>query len=89
MSYPLFLSHVVVLYLFDYLRLQHGLSLSLRGAVALQMFGSLLLSAPLMVFDSQFQVLRKRMQVRNVRRQGAVHDRPARSIPEPIPEPAV
>jgi peptidoglycan/LPS O-acetylase OafA/YrhL len=89
MSYPLFLSHVVVLYLFDYLRLQHGLSLSLRGAVALQMIGALLLSVPLKMFDSQFQVLRKRIQVRNVRSREAVHDRPSRSIPEPIPEPAV
>jgi peptidoglycan/LPS O-acetylase OafA/YrhL len=69
LSYPVFLSHVCVLYFFDHLRAKGILVPSPRGAVALQLIASVALSVPFMLFDDYFQRLRKRIQVRNVDRQ--------------------
>jgi peptidoglycan/LPS O-acetylase OafA/YrhL len=89
MSYPLFLSHVVVLYFYDYMATSHGLVLTLRGSVALQMLTSIALSFPMMMFDTKFQVLRKRMQTRTVKRDDRIVEVVPLPIPEPIPEPAI
>ncbi|MET4726602.1 peptidoglycan/LPS O-acetylase OafA/YrhL [Lysobacter enzymogenes] len=64
LSYPIFLSHVVVLYAFDYLRLHGAFAPNLRGAVALQLLATMAFSVPLVWFDDYFQRWRKRLQQR-------------------------
>lgn len=67
LSYPLFLSHVCVLYGFDYLRAAGRFDPGLRGAVALQLIGAVCLAYPLMLIDDRFQRMRKQVQLRFVR----------------------
>lgn len=65
LSYPVFLSHVIVLYGFDHLRAQGIFVPNLRGAVALQLLATIAISAPLVYFDDFFQHIRKRLQGRS------------------------
>jgi peptidoglycan/LPS O-acetylase OafA/YrhL len=67
LSYPLFLSHVCVLYGFDFLKSAGRFDPGLRGAVALQLIGAVCLAYPLMLIDDRFQKMRKRLQRRSVR----------------------
>jgi peptidoglycan/LPS O-acetylase OafA/YrhL len=62
LSYPIFLTHIVVLYGFDHLRVQGLLAPPLRGAVALQLVASVVIALPLVYFDDFFQRVRKRLQ---------------------------
>lgn len=67
LSYPLFLSHVLVLYFFDHLRIIGAFSPSLRGAVALQIILSIVVSVPLAFLDDRCQKFRKMLQLRNLK----------------------
>lgn len=67
LSYPLFLSHVCVLYLFDHLRVIGVLDPGPRGATALQMLVAVALSLPLALLDDRIQLARKRFQQRHVK----------------------
>jgi peptidoglycan/LPS O-acetylase OafA/YrhL len=64
LSYPLFLSHAVVLYAFDHMRAAHGFDPGLRGFVALQLLASVAVSVPLVFLDDYFQHIRKQLQGR-------------------------
>ncbi|HVJ37285.1 MAG TPA: acyltransferase [Stenotrophomonas sp.] len=65
LSYPLFLSHICVLYLFDHLRMQGVIDLTPRGMVALQLLTAIAVSVPMKYVDDYFQHLRKKVQGRN------------------------
>ena len=69
LSYPIFLSHVCVLYAFDHLRSRGDLTLTPRGAVALQLVSAVVLGIPLMLLDDRVQILRKRIQRQRMSRQ--------------------
>ncbi len=77
MSYPIFLSHVAVLYFFDYLHERGYLLLTSRGLVAVELTVSIVASVPLMLLDDRFQIHRKRVQVRSVSRREAATESPA------------
>jgi peptidoglycan/LPS O-acetylase OafA/YrhL len=62
LSYPLFLSHVCVLYFFDYLRLSGAFAPNPRGRAVLQILVSVGLSLPLALIDDRVQAFRKRIQ---------------------------
>ncbi|NDK37914.1 acyltransferase [Pseudoxanthomonas gei] len=65
LSYPVFLSHVCVLYFFDHLRAMGVTDFTPRGMVALQLLATLVLALPLKFADDYFQHLRKRVQGRH------------------------
>lgn len=65
LSYPIFLSHICVLYLFDHLRITGVIELAPRGMVALQVLTSLLFAIPMKWADDYFQHMRKRVQGRH------------------------
>lgn len=65
LSYPIFLSHVCVLYFFDHLRATGVIAFSPRGMVALQLIAALAVALPMKFADDYFQHLRKRVQGRH------------------------
>ena len=67
LSYPVFLTHIAVLYAFDFLQAKQILALSPRGLVALQLLVTLLVSLPFAFIDDFMQGLRKRIQRRNTK----------------------
>ena len=67
LSYPVFLTHIAVLYAFDFLQAKQFLALSPRGLVALQLLATLLVSLPFAFIDDFAQGLRKKIQRRNTK----------------------